>query len=93
VVIVLNITKSLSSHENKISTEIIKFVYLTYKITAMLTKDKVKELVDHMPETFSVDDLVGEIILLQKIEIARKQIQDGDFLTDEELGEEIEKWN
>lgn len=93
MVIVLNITKSLSSHENKISTEIIKFVYLTYKITAMLTKDKVKELVDHMPETFSVDDLVGEIILLQKIEIARKQIQDGDFLTDEELGEEIEKWN
>ena len=59
----------------------------------MLTKDKVKELVDHMPDTFSVDDIVGEIILLQKIEIDRKQVQDGDFLTEEELDEEINQWN
>ena len=32
----------------------------------MLTKEKVKELVDHMPETFSIDELAGKIILLQK---------------------------
>jgi hypothetical protein len=59
----------------------------------MLTKDKMKELIDHMPDTFSVDDVVEEIILLQKIEIARKQVQDGDFLTEDELDAEIEKWN
>ncbi|WP_183575566.1 hypothetical protein HDF18_16790 [Mucilaginibacter sp. X5P1] len=59
----------------------------------MLTKDKVKELVDHMPETFSVDDIVGEIILLQKIEMSRKQIQDGDFLTEEEFDKEIDQWD
>jgi len=59
----------------------------------MLTKDKVKELVDHMPETFSVDDIVEEIILLQKIEIARKQVQAGEFLTEEELDQEIEQWD
>lgn len=58
----------------------------------MLTKNKFKELVDHMPEIFSVDDLVAEIILLQKTEIARKQIMDGEFLTEDELDEEIEKW-
>ena len=59
----------------------------------MLTKDKVKELVDYMPEPFSVDALVEEIILLQKIEIARDQLKNGDFLTDDELNAEIEKWN
>jgi hypothetical protein len=58
----------------------------------MLSKDKVKELVDHMPDTFSVDDLVEEIILLQKIEIARKQIKDGEFLTEDELDKEIDQW-
>ena len=58
----------------------------------MLTKDKLHQLVDHMPDTFTVDDIVGEIILLQKIEIARKQIQEGDFLTDEELDKEINAW-
>jgi hypothetical protein len=58
----------------------------------MLTKEKVKELVDHMPDTFSVDELVGEIILLQKIEIAREQFKNGDFITDDELDAEIETW-
>jgi hypothetical protein len=58
----------------------------------MLTKEKVKELVNHMPETFSVDDIVEEIILLQKIEIARKQVQDGDFLTEEEFDKETDQW-
>ena len=58
----------------------------------MLTKDKVKELVEHMPETFSVDDLVEEIILLQKIEIARKQLKNGESLTEDELDAEIDKW-
>ncbi len=59
----------------------------------MLTKDKVKELIDHMPDTFSVDDLVEEVILLQKIEIAREQFKNGDFLTEDELDAEISKWN
>ena len=59
----------------------------------MLNKEKVKELVYHMPEMFSVDDIVEEIILLQKIEIARKQIKDGEFLTEDELDKEIDQWN
>jgi hypothetical protein len=59
----------------------------------MLTKDKVKELIDHMPDTFSVDDLVEEIIMLQKIEIARKQVQNGEFLTEGELNAEIDTWD
>jgi hypothetical protein len=58
----------------------------------MLTKDKLHQLVDHMPDTFTVDDIVGEIILLQKIEIAREQVKNGDFLTDEELDQEINSW-
>ena len=32
----------------------------------MLTKEKVAALVEHMPETFSVDDLVERVLLLQK---------------------------
>lgn len=59
----------------------------------MLTKAKVKELVDHMPDTFSVDDLVERVILLQKIETARKQVLNGEFLTEDELDAEIDKWD
>ena len=39
----------------------------------MLTKHKVQELINHMPDSFSVNDLVDELMLLQNIEKARIQ--------------------
>ena len=59
----------------------------------MLTKEKMHELVDHMPEKFSVDEIFEQILLLQKIEAARKQIKEGDFLTEEELDKEVDQWD
>jgi hypothetical protein len=58
----------------------------------MLTKEKIHELVDHMPENFSTEDLIDEILLLQKIEAAQQQVKDGEFLTEEELDSEMDKW-
>lgn len=39
----------------------------------MLTKHKVQELINQLPDTFSVDDLVDELLLWQNIEKARLQ--------------------
>lgn len=58
----------------------------------MLTRDKIHQLVDHMPEIFSADDIIQEIILLQKIEIAEQQIANGEYLTEEEMDKEIDSW-
>jgi hypothetical protein len=58
----------------------------------MLTKDKVKELIDHMPETFSVDDLVDKVILLQKIENGEKEIEDGEGIDWEDMKKEMGLW-
>jgi hypothetical protein len=58
----------------------------------MLTKEKIHELVDHMPDNFSTEDLIGEIILLQKIEIARKQIADGESEDWEDVKREMDSW-
>ena len=58
----------------------------------MLTKDKVKELVDHMPDTFSVDELVGKILLLQKIEIGEQEIQNCESINWEDLKKEMDLW-
>jgi hypothetical protein len=58
----------------------------------MLTKDKVKELVDHMPDTFSVDDLVERVILLQKIELGEKQIENGEGIDWEDIQKEMDSW-
>jgi hypothetical protein len=58
----------------------------------MLTKDKVKELVEQMPETFSVDDLLERVLLLQKIEVAQKEIENGDGLDWEDVKREMDQW-
>jgi len=58
----------------------------------MLTKDKVKELVNHMPDTFSVDDLVERVILLQKIEVAQKEIENGEGIDWEDVKKEMDTW-
>ena len=58
----------------------------------MLTKDKLHQLIDHMPEKFSADDIIEEIILLQKIEIGRKQIADGEYEDWEDVKKEMDSW-
>lgn len=59
----------------------------------MVTKEWVLAVLEKMPEKFSADDFIKEIYLTKKIEIARQQFKEGDFLTDEQLAEEISKWN
>jgi hypothetical protein len=50
-------------------------------------------MVEHMPETFSVDDIVEEIFLLNKVEKAREQAKNGNYLTEDELDKEIDSWD
>jgi hypothetical protein len=58
----------------------------------MLTKNKVAALVEHMPDTFSVDELVERVLLLQKIEQAQKEIENGEGMDWEDFKKEMEKW-
>jgi hypothetical protein len=58
----------------------------------MLYKEKVKELIDQMPDTFSADDLIEKIVLLQKIEGAQKEIENGDGIDWEDIKKEMDSW-
>jgi len=58
----------------------------------MLTKDKVKELIEQMPDTFSVDDLVERVLLLQKIEAAQREIENGEGADWEDVKKEMDRW-
>ncbi|SFS75036.1 hypothetical protein [Mucilaginibacter polytrichastri] len=48
----------------------------------MLTKHKVQELINHMPDAFSVNDLVDELMLLQNVEKARVQAKSREASVD-----------
>jgi len=58
----------------------------------MITKAKLKETIDKFPESFTIDELVEKLILIDKIDRANQQSEKGETISEEELDKEIEKW-
>ncbi len=58
----------------------------------MLTKTKLKEQIEKFPEEFSIDELIENLILLEKIEIGNRQSDNGEVISDAEMENEIEIW-
>lgn len=58
----------------------------------MLTKEKIIQSINELPERFSVDDLFDRIILLEKIETGINQSNAGQTFTTEEARQKLGKW-
>ena len=58
----------------------------------MLTKEKIKRTIDTLPDTFTIEDLFEEIIVLDKIEQGLKDLEEGNVYTSEEVKKELDKW-
>lgn len=58
----------------------------------MLSKEKVKQQIDRFPDSFTLDDLVEKLILLDKYEKGLAQSNKNEVISDEDLEEEIKKW-
>jgi hypothetical protein len=58
----------------------------------MLTKTKIKEVIENFPEEISIDDFIDKLILIEKTERGNKQSENGEIISEEELDKEIEKW-
>jgi predicted transcriptional regulator len=58
----------------------------------MLTKDKVKKTIDRLPDNFTVDQLVEELVVLNKIEEGLKDIEDGRVFTTDQVKQELKVW-
>ena len=58
----------------------------------MLTKEKILKAIEKMPDQFSIDELIDEILLIQKIENGLKQSLAGDVISDKELDDQLPEW-
>ncbi len=47
----------------------------------MLTKEKVRKTIDRLPESFTVDQIVEELVVLNKIEEGLKDVDEGNVFT------------
>ena len=58
----------------------------------MLNKEKVLETIQSLPEEFSLDELVGRLILLEKINTGLQEVEEGKVTSQEEAKERMKKW-
>jgi len=58
----------------------------------MLTKKKLIQSIESLPESFSIDEVIDRILLLQKIEVGLEQSEKGETLSSVEAKKKLKKW-
>ena len=58
----------------------------------MLTKEKIKTTIDSLPDNFTIEDVIEELIVLDKVEQGLKDVKEGNVYTTEEAEERLSKW-
>lgn len=58
----------------------------------MLSKEKVKKAIDRLPDNFTVDQVIEELVVLNKIEEGLKDIERGRVFTTDQVKKELKTW-
>lgn len=59
----------------------------------MLTKDKVNKTIKNLPDSFTIDELIDQLIFIEKVEEGIKQSEEGKVVSNEEIKRMIDKWS
>jgi predicted transcriptional regulator len=58
----------------------------------MLTKEKIHYTIDSMPDNLTIDQVIDQMILLDKIEQGLKDVEEGRVYSTDEVKENLNKW-
>ena len=59
----------------------------------MLTKDKVKKTIQNLPDSFTIDELIDQLIFMEKVEEGYQQSEEGRVVSNEDVKLMIDKWS
>ena len=59
----------------------------------MLTKEKLSKTVNELPDSFTIDELIDQLIFIEKIEEGIKQSDSGKVVSNEDVKLMIDKWS
>ena len=66
--------------------------YIFDKNKRMLSKKTVIETVNSLPDSFSLEDVIDRLILIQKVELGLSQSMENQIVSHEEAKEKLNKW-
>lgn len=58
----------------------------------MLSKAKLKEQIDQLPDHFTIDELVERLVFINKVESGLADSKNGSKIDEQELDKLIRKW-
>lgn len=58
----------------------------------MLLKSKVLEIIEHLPNEFSMDDLFERMSFIESVGQGLSDLKEGRILTETELEKEMQSW-
>ena len=76
----------------KTSSNPADYLYIWSNTRIVLTKLLVKKQLKKLPEEFSLDEFVEQLILIQKIVKGLNDSKNNNVISEEDLDKEIEKW-
>ena len=59
----------------------------------MLTKKRVKKSIENLPDSFTIDELIDQLIFIEKVEEGIKQSEQGKVVSNEDVKKMIDKWS
>lgn len=57
-----------------------------------MTKEKALEVIKDMPADFELDQLIEKLIVVEKLEAAIKQVNEGDVIYHSDVKKKIDEW-
>lgn len=58
----------------------------------MLSKEKVINVINKLPGEFSIDEVIDQLLFLEKIDKGLAQSEADELIPDEELDKELPQW-
>ncbi len=59
----------------------------------MLTKKKLNKTIKTLPESFTIDELIDQLIFMEKIEEGFQESVQGKVISNEDVKSMIDKWS
>jgi len=59
----------------------------------MLTKEKLNRTIKNLPDSFTIDELIDQIIFMEKVDEGFQQSENGQVISNEDVKAIIDKWS
>ena len=59
----------------------------------MLTKDRLRQSINKLPDSFTIDELIDQLIFIEKVEEGLEQSEERKVLSNENVKKIIKKWS